>query len=420
MNEVCGAASRSDVSVHVDLPDRPVIADLCADYFSKIVGHVLRNAFQSAEKSIEVTLEGPADSGGDRFLRVDVQDDGAGINREEQTKGFGSFYATGATAAGNLGLSVARNLALRVGAEISVKSAVGRWTKFTVLFPLQEAGGQSVPNESAPDRMRQQPATASDKQTHRPHVLLVESHADFADFLLRHLAANYAIKCVGAGGEALDQLHSRCFSAVVSSVVLDGCMDGIGLCEAIRADSSLDHIPVILVSVGSSSEEKARGLRAGADAFLEKPVSVDHLDLQIRSLIDLRNQLRLKFSKMPYLPLDEEAVPSGSRFMAQVNQYIMDNISDSNLTVEDIAEAVHVSRTLFFSRIKSLTGTTPNEFLRSMRLKVAAELLASSNNLRVTEICYMVGFTSTSYFAKCFRMQFGILPTEYVERHCRE
>lgn len=130
--------------------------------------------------------------------------------------------------------------------------------------------------------------------------------------------------------------------------------------------------------------------------------------------------IALKFSKMPYLPLDEEAVPSGSRFMAQVNQYIMDNISDSNLTVEDIAEAVHVSRTLFFSRIKSLTGTTPNEFLRSMRLKVAAELLASSNNLRVTEICYMVGFTSTSYFAKCFRMQFGILPTEYVERHCRE
>lgn len=155
--------------------------------------------------------------------------------------------------------------------------------------------------------------------------------------------------------------------------------------------------------------------------YLEKPLSVDYLDCQIRALIGIRGRLRLKFSKMPYLVMDGDAAsPSGNRFMAQVNQYVMDNISNSNLSVEDIAAAVNVSRTLFFSRIKSLTGTTPNEFLRSTRLRVAAELLSKSNDLRVTEICYMVGFTSTSYFAKCFHAQFGMLPTEFMEKYRRE
>jgi len=137
--------------------------------------------------------------------------------------------------------------------------------------------------------------------------------------------------------------------------------------------------------------------------------------------VEMRRRLRLKFSKMPYSLFDEEEQMSGGdRFMVQVNQYVMDNISNSSLSVEDIAAAVGVSRTLFFSRIKSLTGTTPNEFLRSTRLKAAAELLSKPNNLRVTEICYMVGFTSTSYFAKCFHAQFGMLPNEFLDRFRRE
>jgi AraC-like DNA-binding protein len=105
-----------------------------------------------------------------------------------------------------------------------------------------------------------------------------------------------------------------------------------------------------------------------------------------------------------------------NRFMAQVNEYVKANIANPAITVEDIASAVNMSRTLFFTRIKQVTGLTPNEFLRTTRLKVAAELLAGDNKLRVTEICYMVGFSSTSYFAKCFQAQFGMLPNQYMEQ----
>ncbi len=251
-------------------------------------------------------------------------------------------------------------------------------------------------------------------------MLLAVDDRDSTDFLLRHLSGDYSIRCVTRAREALDALRTHSFSAVVADVRLDGEPDGIGLCEEIRADNRLNHLPVILLGVGGSDAEKVRGIRAGADVFFEKPESANCLGEQIRALIELRRQLRLKYSKMPYMPFEEQSLPDGSRFMEQVNRYITDNISNAGMTVEDIADAVNVSRTLLFSRIKALAGTTPNELLRTIRLKVAAELLAAPNNLRVTEICYMVGFTSTSYFAKCFKTQYGILPTEWMERYRKE
>lgn len=293
-----------------------------------------------------------------------------------------------------------------------------------VLRTVVAAVGDAVPGADGDSGVPAgQPAVAAvqpEVQKRLPDILLAEDNADFADFFVRHLSGSYTIHCVADGREALDLLRSRGIAAVVSDVAMKG-MDGVALCAAIRNDPALDHLPVVLVSVDSSSAAKVRALEAGADAYLEKPLSVDYLDRQIRALIDIRGRLRLKFSKMPYLVMDGDAAsPSGNRFMAQVNQYVMDNISNSNLSVEDIAAAVNVSRTLFFSRIKSLTGTTPNEFLRSTRLRVAADLLSKPNDLRVTEICYMVGFTSTSYFAKCFHAQFGMLPTEFMEKYRRE
>ena len=309
-----------------------------------------------------------------------------------------------------------------MGAVLGVESAVGQWTEFTVTVPL--GAPRPVPGADGDSGVPAgQPAVAAvqpEVQKRLPDILLAEDNADFADFFVRHLSGSYTIHCVADGREALDLLRSRGIAAVVSDVAMKG-MDGVALCAAIRNDPALDHLPVVLVSVDSSSAAKVRALEAGADAYLEKPLSVDYLDRQIRALIDIRGRLRLKFSKMPYLVMDGDAAsPSGNRFMAQVNQYVMDNISNSNLSVEDIAAAVNVSRTLFFSRIKSLTGTTPNEFLRSTRLRVAADLLSKPNDLRVTEICYMVGFTSTSYFAKCFHAQFGMLPTEFMEKYRRE
>lgn len=419
---VRAAALRPGIRVNLSLPAQPVTAEVCSDYFSKIVEHILNNACQFAGSRVDVTLEAPGGEPPADVFRVRIRDDGAGISREEQARIFDLFYtsATGAAGSGlGLGLAVAKDLAARMGAELGVDSVVGEWAEFTVAVPLKPRP-QTGASEEAPAAPQPAAGVLPDVQKRQPDILLVEDNADFADFFVRHLSDRYTIRCVADGRQALEMLRRRSVSAVVSDVALKG-MDGFALCAAVRGDQSLDHLPVVLVSVDASSATKVRALQAGADAYLEKPLSVDYLDWQIRTLVDMRHRLRLKFSKMPYFLIDEdEQAPSGDRFMAQVNRYITDNISNSGLSVEDIAAAVGVSRTLFFSRIKSLTGTTPNEFLRSTRLKVAAELLAKPNDLRVTEICYMVGFTSTSYFAKCFNAQFGMLPNEFLEKYRRE
>ncbi len=421
VDAVRDAVARRNVKINLSLPEEPVTARVCSDYFSKIAGHVLNNACQIAESRIDVTLEAPGGELPDDVFRVRIRDDGAGISREEQARIFDLFYTLGPGTAGGgsglgLGLAVAKNLAARMGAGLGVESVVGEWTEFSLTVPLNSAADAG----EAPAAPRPDLPVQPDAQKHLPNILFVEDNADFTDFFVRHLAERYTIHCVADGRQALDMLRRRNVSAVVSDVALKG-MDGIALCTAVRSDRMLDHLPVILVSVDSSSATRVRALQAGADVFLEKPLSIDYLDSQICTLVEMRRRLRLKFSKMPYALFDEEEqVSAGDRFMVQVNQYIMDNISNSNLSVEDIAAAVGVSRTLFFSRIKSLTGTTPNEFLRSTRLKMAAELLSKPNNLRVTEICYMVGFASTSYFAKCFYAQFGMLPNEFLEKYRRE
>ena len=417
------AVPRRGIAVHLGLPGEALTAEMCCDHFSKIVGQILGNAYQFAESRIDVTLEGPGGEVPGDVFRVRVRDDGAGIDRAEKARIFEPFYTSDKCVSGSglgLGLAVAKSLATRMGAVLGVESAVGQWTEFTVTVPL--GAPRPVPGTDGDSGVPAgQPAVAAvqpEVQKRLPDILLAEDNADFADFFVRHLSGSYTIHCATDGRQALDLLRSRSIAAVVSDVAMKG-MDGVALCAAIRNDPALDHLPVVLVSVDSSSAAKVRALEAGADAYLEKPLSVDYLDCQIRALIGIRGRLRLKFSKMPYLVMDGDAAsPSGNRFMAQVNQYVMDNISNSNLSVEDIAAAV--SRTLFFWRFKSLTGTTPNEFLRSTRLRVAAELLSKSNDLRVTEICYMVGFTSTSYFAKCFHAQFGMLPTEFMEKYRRE
>lgn len=408
VDSINGEQPRSGIGVEVSLPETPVEGRLSAESFSKIVESVLRDALQVAESRVSVSLTAPETEDGLSWLGISVLADG----HEFAPKGESEFHG--------IGHIVSQELAYRVGAQISTHDQPGQGTLFTLRYPLDAAPAAEASPEPKNAAAASSAASEAVTTPPLPAVLLAVDDRDSTDFLLRHLSGDYSIRCVTRAREALDALRTHSFSAVVADVRLDGEPDGIGLCEEIRADNRLNHLPVILLGVGGSDAEKVRGIRAGADVFFEKPESANCLGEQIRALIELRRQLRLKYSKMPYMPFEEQSLPDGSRFMEQVNRYITDNISNAGMTVEDIADAVNVSRTLLFSRIKALAGTTPNELLRTIRLKVAAELLAAPNNLRVTEICYMVGFTSTSYFAKCFKTQYGILPTEWMERYRKE
>lgn len=247
-------------------------------------------------------------------------------------------------------------------------------------------------------------------------LLLVESDEEFISFFIRYFSARYNIHSVENGNEALESLEKSRYDLILAAWRLPD-MSGSEFCGKIRADESINDIPLLILSKDGSAASKSAALAAGADLCIAKWASPDLTIRQIHTIIAKRNELREKYSKMPYVQNGKDSKSLiENRFMAQVNEYVKANIANPAITVEDIASAVNMSRTLFFTRIKQVTGLTPNEFLRTTRLKVAAELLAGDNKLRVTEICYMVGFSSTSYFAKCFQAQFGMLPNQYMEQ----
>ena len=261
------AVPRRGIAVHLGLPGEALTAEMCCDHFSKIVGQILGNAYQFAESRIDVTLEGPGGEVPGDVFRVRVRDDGAGIDRAEKARIFEPFYTSDKCVSGSglgLGLAVAKSLATRMGAVLGVESAVGQWTEFTVTVPL--GAPRPVPGSDGDSGVPAgQPAVAAvqpEVQKRLPDILLAEDNADFADFFVRHLSGSYTIHCATNGRQALDLLRSRSIAAVVSDVAMKG-MDGVALCAAIRNDPALDHLPVVLVSVDSSSAAKVRALEAG-------------------------------------------------------------------------------------------------------------------------------------------------------------
>lgn len=258
---------------------------------------------------------------------------------------------------------------------------------------------------------------SEDGTEYKATLLLVDKDKEFTDFFVRYFSSRYFVDTVNSGQEALSRIGESRYDLILVDWQLPD-MTGEEFCRAIRSDEVIDDIPVIVLAKNSSPAAKSNMLSAGADLCIDKWASPDFATRQIHAIIYSRNKLRIKYSKTPFVQSgrDNKSLVE-NRFMVQVNAYIMDNIANTAITIEDIASAVGMSRTLFFTRIKQMTGLTPNEYLRTMRLKVAAELLSGDNKLRVSEICYMVGFSSTSYFAKCFQAQFGMLPNQYLEQY---
>ena len=180
-----------------------------------------------------------------------------------------------------------------------------------------------------------------------------------------------------------------------------------------RADKNTSHIPFVMLTAKTDNDSKTEGMNCGADAYIEKPFSMKYLEACIRNMIEMRRRLQQKFSSVPLEPITEIASTEvDNDFLVKMNRLIEDNLDNQDMSVAFIAEKLSISRSTLFSKIKVLADVTPNEMIQLVRLKKAARLL-KENKYRVNEVCYMVGFSSPSYFAKCFQKQFGVKPGEF-------
>lgn len=246
-----------------------------------------------------------------------------------------------------------------------------------------------------------------------PTILLVDDNEEILDFLAGELGGQYQVLRATDGRKALQLLTQESVHLVVSDVMMPG-MDGFELCSLIKDNFDYSHIPVILLTARNTLQSKIEGLKLGADAYIEKPFSPEHLQVQIANLISNRGKIREYFANSPLVHIKSMAWSSADeQFLGSLNETIYHHLDDTELDVEKLARFMNMSRPTLYRKIKAISNLTPNELINITRLKKAAEILAGGQ-YKVYEVADMVGYNSQNNFGRNFLKQFGITPTEYM------
>lgn len=311
-----------------------------------------------------------------------------------------------------LGLALTKSLTELLKGSISYNNENG-FNTFRVILPIGTIGGKNGSALQDSEKIISQNGELRDTKNDLSVALLVEDDIEMGDFLYKCLKKKYSILRAFNGEEALDLLKDNAVNIIISDVMMPG-MDGFELTQIVKSNLEFSHIPVVLLTAKANVQSKVEGLEIGADAYIEKPFSIDVLEAQIDNLLKNRDRLREIFIKYPHFSLHtNELSKSDQDFISRLSLTVQENLSNSEFNVEDIADEFNMNRASFYRKIKGILDLTPNEYIRVERLKKAAVLL-KENNFKVNEICYMVGFNSPSYFSKCFQQQFGVLPKDFI------
>ena len=386
-------------------------AEIEPEIFIKMISNVLNNASKYADSRIGLLLEMLPG----RF-RLRISNDGERIPPEQAERIFEPFIKLHPQRPGSgIGLPFTRTLAATHGGRIFLDTEAPD-TSFVLEFPLAQEHSIHLPDppSEAPEPEKPLPETGEETSDgeEKKRILLVDDNEEFLAYLRRQLSAKYDVLAATDGQMALELLARETIDLVITDLSMPR-MDGRVLCGEIKKDLSTSHIPVILLTAQTDLDTRIECIKMGADEFISKPFSPSYLEVRIDNLLTAREQLRKVFRQTPDVPVSTIAPsPADAEFLDRVTEIILSKLDHTDLDVNDIAESLCMSRATLYRKMKSVTELSPNEFIRLCRLKKAAELLAQ-REYRVNEIAYIVGFSSTSYFSKCFFRQFGVLPKDF-------
>jgi DNA-binding response OmpR family regulator len=248
----------------------------------------------------------------------------------------------------------------------------------------------------------------------KPLILIVDDNEDMLEFLFSVLSADYQVLTTTDAREGLRLLQKESIQLVITDIMMPD-MDGYELCNAIKKEGAYAHIPVIMLTAKNTMQSKIEGLELGADAYIEKPFSMDFLKVQVSNLLSNRNKIKAYFSHSPLAHITTTGYNKEDEiFMERINEVILENIDNVELSVEDIARVMNISRPTLYRKIHALSEMTPNELINMTRYKKAAEYLATGN-YKVYEIINMLGFSSQANFTRSFHKRMGMTPTEFIQ-----
>lgn len=399
--------------------DYRTLAD--AEKLERIYFNLMSNAFKFTPENGKITVrlstwvkeEKP-------WIRFTVANSGSMISAEHIRSIFDRFYKIDMHHAGSgIGLALVKAFVELHGGTISVESDEKLGTLFTVDLPKKEL--ETFEQEAMPATLAHTDSTwieeeADSEQLYdssKPTVLIIDDNADIRSYVQGLLDTDYTVVEAADGSEGIKKAMRFVPDLIISDVMMPG-MDGIECCRRLKNELQTCHIPVILLTACSLDEQRIQGYDGGADSYISKPFSSQLLLARVRNLIDSHRRLKQFFGDGQTLA-KEDVSDMDKDFVERFKTLIEAKLSDSDLNVEDLGKEMGLSRVQLYRKIKSLTNYSPNELLRIARLKKAASLLASSD-LNVAEVGYEVGFSSPSYFAKCYKEEFGESPTDFLKR----
>lgn len=420
-------ADQKHLDLCIETPDVPLPLLVDRDKFEKIVLNLLSNAVKFAPENgwVRMTAEY------DQQLKIGVGNNGPPIPHEEQARIFQRFYQAADTRhqGAGIGLALVRELVQLHGGTIRVESNEANGTWFWVTLPLQPAIDSiaipepstvySIENMPAPVKPLTSKTEPSSNTPEAPLVLLVEDHDEVRAYIREKLQHSYRIIEAEDGEVGLKKALKALPDLILSDLMMPK-MDGLQLCQSIKEDHRTDHIPFILLTAKADVDSRLEGLRTGADDYLAKPFNNRELQLRIDNLIEQRRRLRKRFAQS--MTLEPEALPLKSieqEFIERAIRVVEEQMDNADFKVTDFGKALLLSRTHLHRKLKNLTGYGATDFIRHIRLQRAAQLLAAKADT-VTQIAFEVGFSSQSYFTKCFKAKFGMSPTAFQENEDAE
>ena len=414
------SAQKKNISLQLEAPKTiPMRAD--HDKLERICYNLLTNAMKYTPNGGKITFAATVE--GDK-VKIEVSDNGIGIAADEQAYIFNRFYqAKNAGQGTGIGLALVKAFTDLHHGEATVESKEGEGSRFTIVLPLSQAGELSTSKsqqpyssvveisstEEVPNQARHIDDLVLPDEAARPEVLIIDDNSDIRSYLRRALSSTYKVSEAVDGKSGLEMARRIVPDLVISDIMMP-VMDGLEFCSQLKQDKAISHIPVILLTARSLDEQRAEGYKHGADAYIAKPFSLELLFSRIDNLIESRKKLSQMFSNTDengvYEKLSNE---TDKTFVTQLRKIIQENLGNSEFNVERIGDEIGLSRVQLYRKVKALTGHSPVEMLRKARLMRARHLLRTTEK-SVSEVAYSVGFSTPSYFSKCYKDEFGESP----------
>jgi signal transduction histidine kinase/DNA-binding response OmpR family regulator/ligand-binding sensor domain-containing protein len=372
----------------------------------RIIYNLLSNAYKFTPRGGQITLKVEKEPD-EPLLKIQITDTGCGIPENDLPKIFDRFYQAknqqGENSGSGIGLHIAKEYTVMHNGKIEVTCPPHKGSIFTVFIPihLQPESLLHTEIDSHKGKMTQK-------------ILLIEDNAEFRTFLQNELTDRYTVLVASNGKEGLTIACEAHPDVVITDMMMPE-MSGTEFCHSLKNNINISHIPVIMLTARNSDQAQIESFEAGADAYVTKPFNMDIVRLHIDRLTELQQQRKSSFKKT--IAINPESFTNTNideDLIIKALKYIENNIDNASYTVEQLSKDMCMDRTGLYRKLTAITGLTPTEFIRSIRLKRAAQLLA--NGLSVTEVADRTGFRgTTSYFAKCFQEEFGVKPSQYKE-----